>query len=254
MTLAENHPDYSIIIPAFNEADFLPSTLDSVQLTIQSVADAVGVSGEVIVVDNNSTDDTTSVAEAHALAENGLRVVFEPKNQISKARNAGAAVATSEKLIFVDADTELTPTLLLGALAALNDNAVGGGAMLAIDATHQGANFVTKLWNGFAKRAKYAAGCFLFCRKDAFRAVGGFSEEVFASEEIWLARGLKRWGKKHGAPFLILDQFVTTSARKLEWLSTYAMLKQILVILFFPFAVKYRRFCGAWYQRPNKPV
>ena len=54
----------SIIIPAFNEADYLPSTLDSIQRASEHLQSQADVGVEVIVVDNNSTDDTAAVAEA----------------------------------------------------------------------------------------------------------------------------------------------------------------------------------------------
>ena len=50
----------SVIIPAFNEVDYLPFTLDSVQLASEHLRDRAGVDVEVIVVDNNSTDGTAA--------------------------------------------------------------------------------------------------------------------------------------------------------------------------------------------------
>jgi len=83
-------PDYSIIIPAYNEAQQLPLTLPA----IREAMSALDARGELIVVDNNSTDATAQVAERH-----GAAVVFEPINMISKARNAGAKAAKSSVLI-----------------------------------------------------------------------------------------------------------------------------------------------------------
>ena len=88
-------PDYAIIIPAYNEEAYLADTLEA---TRSAMAGQL-LSGELIVVDNNSSDATTEVAE-----KNGAdRVVFEPHNQIARARNAGAdAVPEIEYLIFVE--------------------------------------------------------------------------------------------------------------------------------------------------------
>lgn len=242
-------PEYSIIIPAFNEAAFLTRTLDAVARAMQGSGRE---SGEVIVVDNNSSDDTVVVAQGHRALAHCLQVVHEPVNQISRARNCGAAHARSNLLLFIDADTSINAVLLEAALVALsNEDVVGGGALLEIDRRHRVGDFATGVWNRFARWAKYAAGCFVFCRKDAFDEVGGFSEKVYASEEIWLARALKKFAKPIGAEFIVLEHHAVTSARKLEWLSTFAMLKQILVITLFPFALKHKRFCSAWYQRPD---
>ena len=70
---------------------------------IKSAARAFAPRGwdfELIVCDNNSTDRTAEIARAA-----GATVVFEPVNQIARARNSGAAAATGDWLIFVDADS-----------------------------------------------------------------------------------------------------------------------------------------------------
>ena len=86
--------DYSIVIPAYNEEELLPRTLHALAAAMATT----DLLGEVVVTDNNSTDATAAVAAAH-----GARVVFEPINQISRARNCGAAAALGDFLIFVDA-------------------------------------------------------------------------------------------------------------------------------------------------------
>ncbi|HUN69649.1 MAG TPA: glycosyltransferase, partial [Burkholderiales bacterium] len=74
----------SIVVPAFNEERLLASTLESIKAAAK-VFDAAG-GWELIVCDNNSTDATAEIARAA-----GAQVVFEPHNQISRARNRGAA-------------------------------------------------------------------------------------------------------------------------------------------------------------------
>ena len=96
--------DYSIIIPAFNEAAELPATLAAIRTAMESQS----LDGECIVVDNNSTDDTTAIATAAGADQ----VVFEPINQIARARNAGVAVSQGQHLVFVDADTRISVELL----------------------------------------------------------------------------------------------------------------------------------------------
>ncbi|WP_258192585.1 glycosyltransferase [Nitrosospira sp. Nsp2] len=83
-----------------------------------------GFTSEIIVVDNNSTDGTAHLARAA-----GARVVFEPINQIGRARNAGAAEAQGEWLMFIDADSILSPGLLSEILRLIEDgNSVGCGS------------------------------------------------------------------------------------------------------------------------------
>lgn len=80
----------SIIIPAYNEAENLPATLEALGRALIGLTDQV----EIIVVDNNSSDSTAEVAK-----KLGVRVVFEPVNQIARARNAGAIAACGDGCI-----------------------------------------------------------------------------------------------------------------------------------------------------------
>lgn len=234
---------YSVVIPAFNEARFLPATLATLEAAMAGVESV----GEVIVVDNNSTDGTAELA-----LEGGARVVFEPINQISRARNKGASSACGKYLIFIDADTLVPESLLNHALVALNGGMVcGGGATVAINHPNLLLNGAVATWNAIGKASKIAAGCFLYCRADAFMEVGGFSEAVYASEEIWLSLALKKWGRQHQQTFLILEDKAHTSSRKIDWMSSLDIAKQGFVLLLFPLAVRSKRLCRSWYYRPD---
>lgn len=70
---------------------------------LSRVFNAAGWESEIIVCDNNSTDDTSNTATSYS-----ARVVFEPFNQISSARNAAARVAKGDWLVFIDADTQVS--------------------------------------------------------------------------------------------------------------------------------------------------
>ncbi len=237
--------DYSIIIPAFNEEKYLPRTLKKI---LASTNDLPG-RGEIIVVDNNSTDRTAHVA--HSM---GARVVFEPVNQISRARNAGAQAALGSYLIFIDADTSPSQELLAAAIDALRSGRVcGGGSLLAMDrplGVVEGMGVV--LWNRISTTFQLAAGSFVFALKEGFEAVGGFSEKVYAGEEIIFSRALKKWGKRREMRFQVLDVApVITSARKLTWHGAGTILRTFCVFLLFPFAVRHRSLCRLWYERPD---
>lgn len=112
--------DYSIIIPAFNEEEMLESTINH----LKKAMTAGSLNGEIIVTDNNSTDNTAEIAK-----NAGATVVFEAINQISRARNAGTKQAKGRYFIFVDADTIVPPALLQNALSNLESGqCCGGGA------------------------------------------------------------------------------------------------------------------------------
>ena len=87
--------DYTIIVPAFNEEEYLPATLQCLNACMDRIE---GVTGEIIVVDNNSDDQTALVAESH-----GARVVHEKIRGIGRARNSGAEQARGQLFFFVDA-------------------------------------------------------------------------------------------------------------------------------------------------------
>ena len=197
----------SVIVPAFNEERLLAGTLRHLEVGLE-VFERRGWSSELVVCDNNSTDRTSEIARRA-----GARVVFEPLNQISRARNAGAKAASGEWLLFVDADSSPSPGLFGEVLAAIESGrCVGGGATVAMAHPSPALAVWIVLWNAISRSLGWAAGSFIFCDAAAFRAVGGFSEELFASEEIDLSRRLKRLGR-----FVILHRHpLVTSGRKAE--------------------------------------
>jgi len=223
---------YSVIIPAWNEEAYLPATLTSIAQVIDDVSVETEHVGELIVVDNNSDDATPDIARAA-----GAIVVHESINQISRARNRGAASATGELLIFLDADTRCSLALLTRVLSLVESGkTVAGGSTIVSDSPiPRTAEHCVQFWNRLSRSLKLAAGCFVFCRRDAFDAVGGFSDKVFAGEEIFLSRHLKRWAKHRQLLFKIVTEHpVETSPRKL--------------LILVPGAVFSRRLCGTWYD------
>lgn len=235
---------YSLIIPAWNEAEFLPDTLQSVNKAMQRLQASSEHRGELIVVDNNSTDNTADIAREH-----GATVVNEPHNQIARARNRGATAASGDALVFLDADSQCSARLLEHVLDMLDSGSVvGGGSIIAPDKPISGAPLRgLNLWNKLALKAGLAAGCFVFCRTDAFTQVGGFDTRVYAGEEIFLSRALKKWGRRRSMVFRVVTVSpVVTSVRKLDWYSPTQIVGQAMLVL-IPGAVYSRRLCKTWY-------
>ena len=234
-------PSFSIIIPAYNEEKYLPRTLTSAR----DAVDKVESTGEIIVVDNNSTDRTAEIAR-----EFNVNIVFEKYNQIARARNTGMRSAKGEYFIFLDADTILSPELLSAALENLSaGNCCGGGCKVEIDRplTFTAKKFLN-FWNWLSVKYSLAAGCFIYCTRDGFEEIGGFNEKIYASEEIWFSRKLTGWGKKQKLDFKIITNIsIVTSGRKLD--NEFKLWSSMLAILFFPFAIFFRRMCYHWYKR-----
>ena len=238
--------DYSIVIPAYNEEFFLPKTLSHLKEAMASIS----LNGEIIVTDNNSTDLTAEIARTA-----GATVVFESINQISRARNAGAQKAKGRYLVFVDADTIVPPSLLKIALNNLESGkCCGGGATIdPEESIPLLAKGVLGSWNFLSRVFSLAAGSFVYVRHDDFVTCGGFSEKVYASEEIWFSIALKRIARKKNRKFLIINHpKVVTSARKLTWYSYSYQMLVLLVLCLFPFLTRFKWFCSYWYHRPRK--
>ncbi len=238
-------PDYSIIIPAYNEAEELPATLRAIRTAMAAQKSA----GECIVVDNNSTDATAEIAYGAGADQ----VVFEPINQIARARNAGVAASRGRHLVFVDADTRIPVDLLTESLRLLqSDTVAGGGSIIRFEGEISAIGKVgITLWERADKATRTAAGSFLFCRRDAFEAIGGFDEKLYASEEVRLSRLLRKWGGARKQGFEIITTApAQTSARKLKWHSGPQILAWVALMALVPIAVRSRKLCGFWYKRP----
>jgi glycosyltransferase involved in cell wall biosynthesis len=226
----------SFIIPAYNEERLLGATVRA----IHAAAQALGDPYELIVVDDFSTDHTAMIA-----ASQGAHVVHVTHRQIAAARNAGARHAKGAYLIFVDADTIAPATVMRAAVQALRDGAVGGGAAVRFDGRiPRYAQLLQPLSVWLSRAAGLAAGCFLFCTRQAFDAVGGFDEALYGAEEITISRALKRHGR-----FVVLREAVTTSGRKLRAHSGWELLRVFgALALRGPRSVRARRGLAIWYE------
>jgi glycosyltransferase involved in cell wall biosynthesis len=225
----------SVIVPAFNEEKLLGATLACIREATK------GMDVELLVCDNNSTDRTAEIAR-----DAGAKVVFEPLNQISRARNAGAAVASGDWLVFVDADSYPDAALFAEvAVTIAGGRYVGGGATMRFDEADWLGRGSIVIWNGISRAMRWAAGSFVFCRTDAFRQIGGFSTELYASEEIDFSRRLKRLGR-----FTILHRHpLRTSGRKLRLYSNREALRLLLrFVVSGGRSLKRREDCFLWYD------
>jgi len=225
----------SIVIPAHNEEDLLGATIGA----LTGVARALGRPFEIVVVDDDSTDRTAAVA-----AEAGARVVRVKLRHIAAVRNAGAAAARGEHLIFVDADTIVPPQTLGAAVEALEGGASAGGTHARLPAGEPWwarAGWAPFQWGMILLRLP--GGAFMFMTRAAFDAAGGFDERFFASEEIHFARALRKTGR-----FVMVRPPVVTSARKFHALGAAGIMRQWLGMLVRgPRVLRSREHLGLWY-------
>ncbi|MBI3812639.1 MAG: glycosyltransferase [Nitrospirae bacterium] len=98
--------DISIVLCTYNRAPQLATTLDA----LAKLETAAGLSYEILVVDNNSNDETRKVTEAAMTAHPGLiRYIFETRQGLSWARNRGIQEAHGEIIAFTDDDVVVDP-------------------------------------------------------------------------------------------------------------------------------------------------
>jgi glycosyltransferase involved in cell wall biosynthesis len=215
MELSVNYPPVSFVIPAHNEANYLPATLEA----IKAACNQLQLGFEIIVVNDASSDETAKRA-----AEFGARVIDVNLRNIGAVRNAGAAQARFDHLIFVDADTLVPLLTLQQTLAAFASGSVGGGAR--VDITKDRPLPMTKylmylaVYIGWQMIGRWAAGCYMFCLKAPFFEFGGFDEEYYAAEEYFFSRNLKARGR-----FTLVHQPVITSSRKLHAYSCWQLMR-----------------------------
>lgn len=186
-------PRVSVIVPTYNRADLLPRAIDS---ALEQTVDDL----EVVVVDDGSTDDTSSVLAAYD--DSRVRTVVHATNQgANVARNTGIDHARGEYVAFLDSDDEWRSDKLERQLETLEDRSeewVGaycdarfdlsgtsgrlrgvGAAMLARadaePAMEGGDELMAEI---LADNVQPCAGSTLLVRTDVARAVGGFDEQL----------------------------------------------------------------------------
>jgi len=202
----------SIIVPAYNEERLIGETLRQIQAAQGPFAGRAWQT-ELIVCNNNSSDRTAEIAEAA-----GAQVVFEPINQIARARNRSAAAAKGDWLIFIDADSHPSAELFEDVAQQIESGkCLAGGSVVALMGNHPRASWFAGMWNTVSRMFRWAAGSFIFCEHAAFREVGGFSTELFAAEEIDLSKRLKKLARRRRKKIVILHRHpLKTSARKIH--------------------------------------
>jgi len=238
----------SIIIPAYNEEKFLPGCIAHIRKAFDLLPKTdESVSYEIIVTDNHSTDHTADVAK-----QSGASVVYEPINQISRARNRGADIARGQWLLFVDADSFLHSETLADLLSHLDDVKIaGGGCLIGFDYHPWWMLGSVHIWNLYASLTCSCAGSFVFCRQDVFKNINGFSTELFAAEEIDFARKLKQYARQNRMVVKILKKYPhVSSGRKFNQSGLKAICKLFWSALIHGKAVlKNRNNLDMWYKR-----
>ncbi len=207
----------SLIIPAHNEAAFLPACLAAVEIARQGCPATV----ETIVVLNRCSDDTEAIARAA-----GCLIVREDARNLSKIRNAGAATASGEILVTCDADSRMHPQTFYEILRHLDSGKIGaGGALVLPERWSLGIVASAAAILPYLAFTGVSFGLF-WCWKTDFDAIGGFDDRYVSIEDIDFAQRLKRhnrltkrtWGTILRAPLI-------TSCRKFDQFGDWYLFK-----------------------------
>ncbi len=237
----------SVIVPAYNEERFLPRSLGSLRHSALRLADEFpATDAELIVVDNDSSDATAEVARDY-----GARVVAEPRRGISRARNCGAAAATGELLIFVDADYRV-PLRFLPAIASRFDRdpaLTAAGTRVALEPAE-----IDPITRGVARVAlrllcdvkSMSFGVFVL-RRGYFAEIRGFNENSYAFEDVEILERVLADERSGAAKYRILrDVTVHASARGFY---RGGMLHSYARMAISKRARADRAKCSYWYER-----
>ncbi len=173
----------SVIIPVLNEASLLPCTLESLKANRHL--------HEILVVDGGSDDASPEIATTA-----GVRVIFSPVKQRAAQMNFGAGEARGHTLLFLHADTLLSPNSLAQIAQGLSaKGAVGGAFARRFD--HPSCFLKVSCW--ISDLRSYLFGWYLgdqgiFVKTEVFRQLGGFrTMDIF--EDLDLSRRLRQMGK-----------------------------------------------------------
>jgi glycosyltransferase involved in cell wall biosynthesis len=201
--------ELTIVIPAKNEAKMLPKLLNSL-----AKQDYDGIAEiRVIVADAGSTDGTVEVALSF---RDRLAVEVIEGGLPSVGRNAGARLATTPYVLFLDADVELSESTLLRRalwrmrkrkLHLVTTNIACRQGNFFDDVLYMGNNFMQRIG---AVLKPFATGMFMLFDREAFWALGGFNEKALFAEDYLLSKGVAR------ARFRIVRGKIWTTNRRFQ--------------------------------------
>ncbi len=186
------HHTFSIIIPAFNEENWIAHCLKSLKKQ-----DYRG-DFEIIVVDNASSDKTSQIAN-----KLGAKVFFEPRKGISNALIKGVKAAQGEIFAFIDSDTIANPNWLekINKIFEEDEKVVAAGGPYSFYDANFFINFFTRrivvpLYRKILyQRWKGLPGANMAVKEDAYKKSGGFNPQMNFGQDLELSRRLAKFGK-----------------------------------------------------------
>lgn len=178
-----NRKSISVVIPVFNEEDYLKACMESLLKDL-------GENDEVIIVDNNSSDSTADIAANFTNQDKRVRYILEEKQGSMNARQAGFDIAKSDVLATVDADTNVLKgwsKIMLQELRRQEADAISGYGLFKVKYlrgfTSGIANFILfGLLPLFIGTKGFLFGTSYMIKKEVWESIRG---ETNTSKDVW---------------------------------------------------------------------
>jgi glycosyltransferase involved in cell wall biosynthesis len=195
-----NHPRCAVILPAYNESEFIPRTLASLNSSLTNVSDVA-----VFVVDNASTDDTAEIATAF-----GSQVIYESQKGIGNARQTGleALPSSVEFVLTTDADTVVFENWLrLHQLSLVKSNTVASYVKIYFRPDIPLSRLNSLIFSGYTLAANVVhsinnhhqslvcGGANMGYRKEAANICGGYDRNLNCGEDTDLLCRISKLGE-----------------------------------------------------------
>lgn len=202
-----NAPRLSIVIPAYNEENYLPRLLKSIR--------AQNYPGlhEVVVADAESTDATKMIAKAF-----GCKVVNARRGTPSLARNSGASAASGELILFLDADVTLPRNFIKDSVWDFQRRKldIAGTHVRPLSKNLFDILIIDVVANSWIWLMQFlspdAIGACILVKKEVHERVKGFDESVYFGEDMAYVKGAVKRGYKFG----VLKTKIGLSMRRFE--------------------------------------
>lgn len=176
-----NNPLVSVIVPTYNSSKFLEECLKSIKnQTYKNI--------ELIVVDNNSTDDTKEIAEKYT------DKVFNCGPERSAQRNYGVKQSQGEYIAIIDSDMRLSEMVIENCVKNISEDLSVQGIIIPEESFGEG------FWAQCKKleRSFYVGVSWMeaarFFRKDAYIQAGGYDENMVSGEDWDLSQRVEKFG------------------------------------------------------------
>ena len=213
------HKLLTIVIPTYNEEKYIARTLYAI------VAQSKTTGIQIIIADARSTDNTRLIVESIGF-ELGLNIKIIDGGLPAVGRNAGAKLATTPYILFLDADVTFTNRQVIK--DSLNEIITGDYKMLSTTPVYKGGFDVrasimfglNKYVTWFLSKVEpFAIGGFTMVNRRIFNSLGGYDEKATQSEDWLLSKQIKP------NKFKLIPDLITQDNRRFKRYGYFSMVK-----------------------------